>query len=53
MEGISIYGYIENATEYLPENVLESRIEQGWKWMTDNYSKFQIATWGSLILHEV
>lgn len=27
--------------------------EQNWRYMTDNYSKFAIATWGSLLAHEI
>lgn len=27
--------------------------EQSWRHMTDNYSKFAIATWGSLLAHEI
>eukprot|EP00128_Syssomonas_multiformis_P008607 Colp12_sorted_trinity150504_noHs@21905 len=26
--------------------------EYGWRYMTDNYTEFEIATWGSLIVHE-
>ena len=29
-----------------------SYFEQSWRHMTDNYSKFAIATWGSLFAHE-
>jgi len=36
----------------LPENPLQDHIKFTWIWMTDNYSKFQIATWGSLLVHE-
>lgn len=31
----------------------EGYIASGWEYMTDNYSKFTIATWFSIILHEV
>ncbi|KJE96882.1 C-4 methylsterol oxidase [Capsaspora owczarzaki ATCC 30864] len=27
--------------------------EACWTWMTDNFTEYQIATWGSLILHQV
>jgi methylsterol monooxygenase len=27
--------------------------EQAWTSMTDNYTEFQIATWGSLLIHEI
>ena len=28
-------------------------LEVGWTYMTDNYSDFTIATWFSIVLHEV
>lgn len=31
----------------------EGYMASGWGYMTDNYSKFTIATWFSIILHEV
>lgn len=34
-------------------NPFESYVESGWNYMTDNYSEFAIATWISVILHEV
>ena len=45
--------YIEDALEFLPGNPLTYSFEAGWTWMTDNYTKFQITTLGSLIVHEV
>ncbi|XP_076455742.1 methylsterol monooxygenase 1-like [Babylonia areolata] len=36
--------------EYLPE--IRSPVRDAWILMTDNYTKFQIATWGSLLVHE-
>ena len=39
--------------EYLPENPFRDSLKHAWIYMTDNYTKFQIATWGSLIVHEV
>lgn len=45
--------YIEDALDFLPVNPLTDSFEIGWRWMTDNYTKFQIATWGSLVVHEV
>lgn len=27
--------------------------EASWTWMTDNFTEYQIATWGSLLVHEV
>ena len=32
---------------------LEGYVASGWNYMTDHYSKFTIATWFSIILHEV
>ena len=37
--------------EYVPE--VRGPFKDAWVYMTDNYTKFQIATWGSIILHEV
>lgn len=39
--------------DYLPENPIKQSFANAWMYMTKNYTKFQIATWGSLILHEV
>ena len=44
---------IEDTLQYLPDNPLKDPFERGWNYMLDNYTKFQIATWGSLIVHEV
>lgn len=41
------------ATEFLPSNPVTPYFEYGWKHMTDNYTKFQIAILGSIIAHEV
>jgi len=43
---------LNKAFLYVPENPLAVYVEQGWRHMTDNYTKFQIATLGSLIAHE-
>ena len=45
--------YVENLLDYCPENPLKDPFYRSWTWMTDNYTEFQIATWGSLIVHEV
>ena len=45
--------YIEDMLQYLPDNPLTDPMAKTWMWMTDSYTKFQIATWGSLIVHEV
>ena len=47
------YTGIEHLLEYAPNNVFLPHIEKNWIWINENYSKFQIATWGSLICHEV
>ncbi|XP_071103180.1 methylsterol monooxygenase 1-like [Haliotis cracherodii] len=39
--------------DYLPNNPLRDPFRTAWVHMIDNYTKFQIATWGSLIVHEV
>lgn len=39
--------------ELLPENPLVLPLEYYWRAMLASYTKFQIATWGSLIAHEV
>ena len=44
---------LDNILVNLPNNPLADPFERYWTWMTDNYTKFQIATWGSLIVHEV
>lgn len=43
---------LEKVTDLLPVNPLLPALEYYWLFMTNNYSKFQIATWGSLIAHE-
>ncbi|CAL1533928.1 unnamed protein product [Lymnaea stagnalis] len=39
--------------DYLPENPVKESFARAWIYMTNNYTKFQIATWGSLIVHEL
>ena len=34
-------------------NPVEPYVASGWNYMTENYSRFTIAVWISLILHEV
>lgn len=41
------------AVDLLPDNPATHVVEYAWKSMTDNYTKFQIASWGSIIAHEV
>lgn len=45
--------YLQQAASFLPENPATPYMEYGWKYMTDNYSKFQITVYGSIIAHEV
>lgn len=56
-ESISIFSSASLAVEYvdslLPENPLQEPFKNAWNYMLNNYTKFQIATWGSLIVHEV
>uniref|UniRef100_A0ABI7X303 Fatty acid hydroxylase domain-containing protein n=3 Tax=Felinae TaxID=338152 RepID=A0ABI7X303_FELCA len=55
-ESISIFSSASLAVEYvdslLPENPLQEPFKNAWNYMLNNYTKFQIATWGSLIVHE-
>ncbi|XP_008400998.1 methylsterol monooxygenase 1 [Poecilia reticulata] len=43
---------VEYVDAVLPENPLQPSLRHAWGYMLDNYTKFQIATWGSLIVHE-
>ena len=56
-ESISIFSSASLAVEYvdslLPENPLQEPFKNAWNYMLNNYTKFQIATWGSLVFHEV
>jgi len=49
----SAYLAVEYVDSFLPENPLQEPLEHAWNHMLQNYSKFQIATWGSLIVHEL
>ena len=46
-------GPIEDVLGLLPDNPLKDPFHGAWDYMIDNYTKFQIATWGSVIVHEV
>lgn len=48
----SAYLAVEYVDAVLPENPLQPSLKHAWSYMLDNYTKFQIATWGSLIVHE-
>ncbi|XP_066574149.1 methylsterol monooxygenase 1 [Amia ocellicauda] len=43
---------VEFVDSMLPENPLQEPLKHAWTYMLDNYTKFQIATWGSLFVHE-
>ena len=45
--------YIEYVIDFLPVNPLQQPFAEAWRYMTNNYSRFQIAFCGSLIIHEV
>lgn len=49
----SAYLAVEFVDSLLPQNPLQEPVKQAWTHMLQNYSKFQIATWGSLIVHEL
>lgn len=49
----SAYLAVEFVDSFLPENPLQDPLKHAWNHMLQNYSKFQIATWGSLIVHEL
>ena len=48
----SAYLAVEFVDAALPDNPLQPSFKYAWTYMMDNYTKFQIATWGSLIVHE-
>ena len=59
MENITVTGgsavgiqFVEDLLAQLP-NPISDPFGKAWVYMTDNFSKFQIATFGSIILHEV
>lgn len=49
----SAYLAVEYIDTLLPDNPLQGPFKYAWTYMLDNYTKFQIATWGSLIVHEL
>lgn len=49
----SAYLAVEYVDAVLPENPFQPSLKHAWGYMLDNYTKFQIATWGSLIVHEL
>uniref|UniRef100_A0A8C9FDL6 Methylsterol monooxygenase 1 n=1 Tax=Pavo cristatus TaxID=9049 RepID=A0A8C9FDL6_PAVCR len=48
----SAYLAVEYIDSFLPDNPLQQPFKNAWNYMLDNYTKFQIATWGSLLVHE-
>lgn len=48
----SAYLAVEYVDAALPENPFQPSLKNAWGYMLDNYTKFQIATWGSLFVHE-
>ena len=44
---------IEDALDYLPDNPLRDPFANAWMHMTNQFTKYQIATFGSFIVHEV
>lgn len=55
-KSVGLFSSASLAVDYvdslLPENPLQEPFKNAWVYMLDNYTKFQIATWGSLIVHE-
>lgn len=43
---------IDYIDSLLPQNPLQEPFKYAWNYMLDNFTKFQIATWGSLLVHE-
>uniref|UniRef100_A0A8C7DRC5 Fatty acid hydroxylase domain-containing protein n=1 Tax=Naja naja TaxID=35670 RepID=A0A8C7DRC5_NAJNA len=48
----SAYLAVEYIDSLLPENPLQQPFKNAWTYMLDNYTKFQIAVWGSVLAHE-
>uniref|UniRef100_A0A8C6X4Q9 Uncharacterized protein n=1 Tax=Naja naja TaxID=35670 RepID=A0A8C6X4Q9_NAJNA len=46
------YLAVEYIDSLLPENPLQQPFKNAWTYMLDNYTKFQIAVWGSVLAHE-
>lgn len=49
----SAYLAVEYIDSLLPENPLQQPLKNAWTYMINNYTKFQIANWGSLLAHEL
>uniref|UniRef100_A0A670Z6H9 Fatty acid hydroxylase domain-containing protein n=1 Tax=Pseudonaja textilis TaxID=8673 RepID=A0A670Z6H9_PSETE len=48
----SAYLAVEYIDSLLPENPLQEPFKNAWTYMLDNYTKYQLAVWGSLLAHE-
>ncbi len=44
---------IEDVLTYFPDNPLSDPLAKAWISMTQTFTPFQIATFGSIIIHEV
>jgi len=44
---------VEDALEFLPDNPLRAPFADAWMYMTNHFTKYQIATFGSFVVHEV
>ena len=44
---------VDDVLDFLPGNPLRDPFAGLWVYMTNNFTKFQIATYGSFIVHEV
>jgi len=44
---------VEDALNFMPDNPLRDPFAGVWMYMTNHFTKFQIATYGSFIVHEV
>ncbi|KAI8495710.1 Methylsterol monooxygenase 1 [Branchiostoma belcheri] len=49
----SVVTTVRLMADYMPDNPLSGPFEASWRYMTAHYTEFQIATWGSLIVHEL
>jgi len=44
---------VEDVLNFMPDNPLRDPFAGLWMYMTNNFTKYQIATFGSFIVHEV
>jgi len=44
---------VEDALNFMPDNPLRDPFAGVWMYMTNHFTKFQIATYGSFLVHEV